>query len=595
MLVAGCGDDSATSTEDAGAGDATAADVSASDAGADTNSGATSTSIAVTLSASSTNVTADGDVTLTATVAGGTPTSVAFVEGSTTVGTKAASPFTQSVSYTFAENGTHTFVAKATMADGSVVTSAPVAITVAISANGVFVNPATGVDTNTGTQASPVKTIQKAVTLATTGQTIYLMDGTYDTASQTTLTWSLGANVFVRGLSGNGVTLTGNGSSGGFSFSNGGGIRKVAFQAFNSAIQVSAGTFKASDLKFSNVSLPIFILGNTVATIDESGVPNFLANVPASSLAALLAVDNTSDVTFKGAGAIIMGVTVPGNAFFARGAAKLKVSDVTFTTWPGHVLVLNDNAQVKLTNVTLTGSGLATSSGIDQAAILMGGQNTAIPLTEQLELENTSITASPGPAIALTLYSATASTPVIKLTNSHIDSNLFHGLTVNSGGALSPLLTVTLTATNSTFKGNTGFGIVTPLLTGTFTGGEISNNSESGVQIGDNALVSSLKMRGTKLDANGQYGILFGASGTSTLDLGKAGDDGGLVFTNVPVGKAAVRMDPTIVGSAIGNTWMPNEQGANASGKYVSTTTLTGASPAGRNAAIASGSLIVAP
>jgi hypothetical protein len=595
--VTACGDDSSggAPTDDAGTTDAMSNDApSSSDAGADTNIGDGQVGATVTLAASSTSVTAEGDVTLTASVAGGTPTSVAFIEGTTTLGTKTGSPFAQVVSFTFAENGAHTYVAKATMPGGAVLTSAPVTINVNVAPNGVFVNPDTGSDTNAGTAAAPVKTIQKALTLVTTGQNVYLMDGTYDTASQTSLSWSAANPVFIRALSANGVTLTGNGAaSNGFSLAQGGGVRRVTFQNFNAAITVAGGTFKANDVKFSGVGLPCFIGGSTVAVIDESGVTGFLTNVPNAPFAAFLAVDAAADVTLKGGGNTISGVTNPGTALFVRGTAKLRASDLTFVNWPGHVVVLNDNAQVKLTNIVTNGSGLGTSSGYDKAAILMGGQNTATPLTEVLELENTTLSTCPGPAITLSVYAATASTPIIKLTNSHIDQNLFHGIVVNTPGGLSDALAITLKATNTTFKGNTGFGIVTPRLNGDFIGGEISNNSESGIQIQENTIASSLKIRGTKIDANGQYGILFNGNNTSTLDLGKVGDDGGIVFTNVAATKSAVRLDAQIVGSAIGNTWIPNQQGADANGKYVTATTLTST---GTNAAVIGGaSLVVAP
>ncbi|TMH80903.1 MAG: DUF1565 domain-containing protein [Betaproteobacteria bacterium] len=50
----------------------------------------------------------------------------------------------------------------------------------------LYVDVSTGVDTNPGTQASPFKTITKAMTVATSGATVQVAPGIYDTSSLTT-------------------------------------------------------------------------------------------------------------------------------------------------------------------------------------------------------------------------------------------------------------------------------------------------------------------------------------------------------------------------------------------------------------------------
>jgi Rieske Fe-S protein len=90
----------------------------------------------ITLAASPTSVTATGSSTLTATVTAGSGTisKVDFYEGATLLGTKTASPYTYAPAYTSANNGTHTYTAKVTDSNGSVVTSAPATVTVNITA-----------------------------------------------------------------------------------------------------------------------------------------------------------------------------------------------------------------------------------------------------------------------------------------------------------------------------------------------------------------------------------------------------------------------------------------------------------------------------
>jgi Rieske Fe-S protein len=95
---------------------------------------ATVTPPTITLGASPTSVTVAGLSTLTATVTAGsgTITQVDFYEGATLLGTKTATPYTFAPAYTSANNGTHTYTAKVTASDGSVVTSGSVTVTVSI-------------------------------------------------------------------------------------------------------------------------------------------------------------------------------------------------------------------------------------------------------------------------------------------------------------------------------------------------------------------------------------------------------------------------------------------------------------------------------
>jgi Rieske Fe-S protein len=90
----------------------------------------------ITLAASSTSITAAGSATLTATVTpgSGTITKVEFFEGATLLKSDTTSPYTFAPAYTSANNGTHTYIAKVTASDGSVVTSASANVTVNIAA-----------------------------------------------------------------------------------------------------------------------------------------------------------------------------------------------------------------------------------------------------------------------------------------------------------------------------------------------------------------------------------------------------------------------------------------------------------------------------
>ena len=91
-----------------------------------------SNTLIVALSASSDSVTAAGSVTLTATLTSGNASKVEFYEGTTLLATKTAAPYTHSIAYTAANNGSHSYTAKAYDASGNTATSPAVTVEVNI-------------------------------------------------------------------------------------------------------------------------------------------------------------------------------------------------------------------------------------------------------------------------------------------------------------------------------------------------------------------------------------------------------------------------------------------------------------------------------
>lgn len=534
------------------------------------------------LGSTATTVNADGAITLTATLTGATATAVTFTEttadgGAATLGTDGTSPFTQDVPYTFLENGPHTYVASVDLGGGNIVKSAPLVVTVNISPNGFFVDPVGGSDANTGTQASPYKTIAKAATGITAGQTIYLAPGTYDTATQTTRQFTFNVPVFVRTVTGV-ATLVAGGATTAFTFNKGGGAKDLVVKDYSTGMSVTDGTFVASNIQSDAISIPFALTGTAVATIDNSALATPFTNVPSSAFAAVLLSDGAAQVSYKGG--TLDGPSGYVYGVFARGHSTLTVESLTLKNMKSHALVVYDNAHVKLKNVTIDKSGLGTSSGLDKACVPFGGQNTEQPMTTSLELIDSSITGSTGPGIGVTLYNY-ASTQSIKLTNSHVDGSAGGGI-VMQAAALNPSMTFTVDLTGSTLSGNTGPGLSTPRATVNVTGGAISGNTTNGIVFTDVASVVGLKMRGVTLDANLADFVSVTAAQTSTIDLGTAGDLGGNVFSNVPVGKSALTLTGAGTANAIGNTWMASQQGADATGKYTTSPTVI-SSQVGRN------------
>jgi endoglucanase len=96
----------------------------------------------ISLASSATTVTAAGSITLTATATDNVGVSrVEFFDGTTLIGTDTTAPFTQTVALTAANNGTHSYTARASDAASNATTSAVVTVTVNIAGGGDVVPP----------------------------------------------------------------------------------------------------------------------------------------------------------------------------------------------------------------------------------------------------------------------------------------------------------------------------------------------------------------------------------------------------------------------------------------------------------------------
>lgn len=99
--------------------------------------GGDTTAPTVSLSSSSTNVTSAGTITLSATAADNIGvTRVEFRDGTTLLNTDTSAPYSTSVGLTSANNGTHTYTARAVDASNNATTSASVTVTVNIPGGG---------------------------------------------------------------------------------------------------------------------------------------------------------------------------------------------------------------------------------------------------------------------------------------------------------------------------------------------------------------------------------------------------------------------------------------------------------------------------
>lgn len=477
----------------------------------------------------------------------------------------------------------------------------------------VYVNPTTGADTNPGTMGAPLKTVAAAEALVNgpdggAGWTVYLGPGTYDSTNQTQLWGTFNSPTNVVGASSATVTLSGTYAGEALYFAKGGSLSGVTFHDTSTAFQVQGGTFTTNDVVFDGLpgfnNTPMSFINGAVATLNTTSITNLNANAGGQDWACIY-VDNTANVTWHATGNTITGTSQHGNCIFARGAAQLAVDGLAMMNFQGFGAQMYDQASVTLSNATWTNVGptnaVCSATGC-RAAIWMGGSQAGVP-TGTLDLEGMTITGGPASAVS---YTTTTNTGAVSLTlnNSHLDSNAYDGVWI--AGPSSTGLSIQLSATNTTFShdGIAGLAVQSPASV-SLSGCTIDNDG-AGAAVGSlgqipggllmqaSSGVNALKMRGGAFASDtGNLVAVLGVAGT-TVDMGTTASPGGTTFAGVPIGAgvAALDLQAPIAATAVGNTWIPTAQGADANGHYTTATTITG--PAnGPNVLLPTGASVV--
>jgi len=315
-----------------------------------------------------------------------------------------------------------------------------------------------------------------------------------------------------------------------------GGGAVLAGSGAEPALMVASAT--VSDLEFESFTVAVVVTGTTTLSnlrVRSSGV------AIRGETASELAIDHL-DVT---------GATC-STGVQLDGAANATV-DTASTRMLGHAFDLHDQSTLALTNGTITGDPTCNDPSLDNASVSVGTSG------------------------AVTI-----------------------GSTIIDGGyrgiALSATTLPPVTLTNTTIRNVTDDAIVGSAKV-TITGGELSNNGRGGIETvggtwsltnvalkGDAVFAiyiqgDALTMRGCSVTGNPMFGVyIFGG----TADLGTASSPGGNTFQgNGLVGVDLDATSGTTTVPAVGNTWRPNVQGADAQGRYTAGN-VTG--PVARNA-----------
>jgi hypothetical protein len=565
----------------------------------------------VSLVASPTAVNAPGSTLLTATASDNIGVAaVDFLRNGVRIGTDTTpgDGFTLSVALGTGDVGSQSFTAEARDPSNNVGTSAPVVVTVSVP------NPAdrwaspTGSDTNPGTEAQPYQSVAKALNNAGSGGTVRLLPGTYPWANENGRngygpvdfkTLRVPANVNLRAVTPGSVTLL-------FGLDHQGASTVAGVRLSSSATDVSdqiptgiatpfSGLVRLQSVVFARVGTVIYTRGGDLVFDAEGDAAH--AWLDADFAAAFGRVDaghvriiggvmapsrlpDTTNASNRGFGTYGYGgkLTFEG-AQLVVPTAPAGVGQVLFSPIQGGQFeFLNSQATQIGTPPYSVLVQVDSSSSAQFTGSVVGGRFTHVVshfAGGNVRVENSTLE---GGVYAIGPTGgdepAGAPLPTVTVTGSTIRDFII-GISMTNGG--------TLTIRNSTIRDNSSVGIHLPAVEA----------------LPYRSAVYQLTLRNSTVAANGsgaagQGGIRMVGAATAVFDLGTAADPGGNTLAGADTQGPALRVDvqPGVTVSAVGNTWLPLVQGADAAGVYAGNLLVTSGS--GSNFVIGSGALRLA-
>lgn len=411
--------------------------------------------------------------------------------------------------------------------------------------NGLYVGPA-GSDTADGTVDAPFATLAHAANLAKAGDTIVFLPGNY-TLAPPAVAIPAGVNLMAQAsgesiLSGTGALLSLQGDT---------QISGLAFENFSTPITfagaaAASGTVTIEDTRFESCStscltLPgaskAVVIGNSDVVLADGGGAFAILNDTAS-----LTVTEGLLQNFEAGGVIrandqssvlLTDIIVDGGTgvvLTLRGQSKGVVDGATFTTLSASLLQQFDTAELEV-----TGSDLSMRGGTPGNCITTA--QTSKLTVEGSKLHDCGTGIKSGPPLELTI------------TDSEF-YDLDFGTEMNPGGGAVAESTILV------------------------DGSSFHDISYSALRLGGSTTKLNLKIRDTVVDVAtmANWGaVIISGTNASQADLGTLAEPGGNTFLqrNTTAQHTALQISLTAVTVyAVGNTWTPLQQDADADGLY---------------------------
>ena len=460
-----------------------------------------------------------------------------------------------------------TFTLTASNPSGSVTRTSRVVLA---SASTRYVDGVAGADTNPCTQAAPCKTVAHAITGAPAGSTFLLADGMYSALTEGVGGFSVPDGGTLQAIHPGAATL----ATLAINFVGSGTLNGIVFDrqgpTFNCGGIDAASTTGTPTLTitgvFSNCDRWLRVAGNVKATMTPGALAGGLYTTGLASGGNWVLVNSSSPFSAE---LLVLGGVLDGNdlgnasLFASMGTGKVTLDGVTARRWRGPAVNAAGGSVVLRNGTVLDQIGRAGALGCDGSAIVVGSSSG------QLTMDRSTLSNARAAGICVLNNFSTTLTNSVVLTQSTISGSV--GAAIQNESTQGVGATITAVGASLT---NNGWGIFWTRA-GTF---DLRNSTISGsTAVGTGAGIylfmpsGSFKLRGSNVTGNIQHGVqLDGTQSTGglTFDLGTAADPGGNTFTgNGLAGLRSVAATGQSV-NAVGNTWIPNQQGADANGRY---------------------------
>ena len=427
----------------------------------------------------------------------------------------------------------------------------------------LFVDPGTGDDANRGTQGKPFKTLTKALAVAGAGDTVNLAGGGYGPTAASGETFgpnglTVPAGVTIIGALEGGVaqvsTLQGAAGNTGLVFQGDATVKNLNMIQFEIALRAEQGTQTFGNMLMGGNRFNIGVGGSARTTLVGGTMVLLAGNVGVQVVAQGQFTMDGGTIRSVNADCIsTKGLTVNGasQATLKNGATLQNITNVA--------LGLRETAKATLDQSFIINDDL--SAGCAPQPLVTMGESTSLTLKNSRVRSNSKVVN----AIGIQASSSNA----VKLILDHSVVNEFTkaGLQlVSQGGSLvmdGGIISVRAGANGIDANRETQLTITNSIISG---GGSLA---------GASIRAGNLKLRNSQV-TNGAPGIRV--LNQAKMDLGTASDPGNNTLTGGDLIGVAFDNKGFDTGTieAVGNTWNPNIQGADATGHYTTRRTISG-------------------
>lgn len=416
---------------------------------------------------------------------------------------------------------------------------------------GVWVSPLLGSDANPGTQAKPFKTLKKAVSVVSPQHTVFMMPGEYTKAGGEDWPLTLPAGLTLEATD-TGVTLLGGGGLSSGLVLKGNTLKGLQIKHFLLALQAQGGQNTLNEVGMEWVGVGLSVGAATSVNVINS-----------SFSTAGLAINSSGNLSLSGAvfNQVRIGLSLEGNSSTVVMSSLFQNAIGGDCSDPAYAVIMENKATLNATNLNVSnflGTALwmqnqsqATLSNSLMDKVGDGCNKVMLGLKDSAHLNLNGGSFNNLDALAASVFYAVGNATA-NITGSHFSRNPGGGSAI--GYAASGKLLVKQVHISGFYGAVVAYGNVEvdqATITGASGYGLIAMSG------------SQLKLRRSTLSQNG-VGVML----LMPANLGTAADPGQNSFAgNVTAGiKTSNNMVGTI--QAVGNTWNPNLQGANAQGKY---------------------------